>query len=317
MSFAPLLLTLSAFAPATPAAVAGGDDLRSLDRADAVHVYQRTDGRELKLYRFDPPARRDGEGPAAGGLRPALLLFHGGRWQNGSPDSMAPQCRYFAARGLVCFAASYRLVGSAPKGNGTRVTVADCVADARAALRYLADHAAEWSVDAKRIAVGGGSAGGHLALMTALPPGDGPSVAACVLFNPVAALTDRPTFSKEVRADLRDRATLYEAPAERLCPLSNVGPNGPPILLMYGTDDKLLGPANLLRKEYRALGARCELAVWEGRGHGFYHLGKRANRDFIETCARADRFLETLGLTTGPPTAEAFVTERRSKTGGR
>ena len=45
----------------------------------------------------------------------------------------------------------------------------DCVADGRAALRWIQDHAAELGIDPSKIVVQGSSAGGHVAAWTAIP----------------------------------------------------------------------------------------------------------------------------------------------------
>ena len=302
MFAAPLSLALALLAPAA----GGKEDLRSLEAADAVHVYSGEGERALELSQFNPPDL------AADERRPAVLFFHGGGWVKGDPASLAPQCRYFASRGLVCFTARYRLADRQPEADGTKETVRDSVADARAALRFVVEHAAELHVDPAKIVTAGGSAGGHLAIMAALPPdaaasGERPPVAACVLFNPVTVLTERPSLPEPVLANIRERSELFGGSAEPVDPLSNVGQNGPPMLLMFGTEDRLLPSARLFCKTYEAAGNRCELEVWEGEDHSFFHLGRNRNRNFVETCARADEFLESLGLLSGPPTIEAFM----------
>ena len=81
---------------------------------------------------------------------------------------------------------SLRLI--TPKALG----VADCVADCRAAIRYLRAHASELGIDPHRIAVGGDSAGGHLAASLAtLDDADAASrLDALLLYNSVLDLTE-------------------------------------------------------------------------------------------------------------------------------
>src|SRR5690606_21209579 len=47
-------------------------------------------------------------------------------------------------------------------------TVFDCVKDGRSAVRYARAHAAGFGIDPQKIVVSGGSAGGHVAVSTAL-----------------------------------------------------------------------------------------------------------------------------------------------------
>src|SRR5258706_13456548 len=90
------------------------------------------------------------------------------------------------------------MVGVAPdyrtKGRfGT--TPLESVADGRAALHWVEDHADKLGIDPKRIVVGGSSAGGHVALWTAIehtPPGSATNEAphikpfALILVSPVS-----------------------------------------------------------------------------------------------------------------------------------
>lgn len=238
-----------------------------------------------------------------------MLIFHGGGWKGGDPSSMAPHCRYFASRGLVCFTAEYRLLDQQPKADGSPVLVSDLVDDARTALRYVVEHAGELGVDPQRLIVSGGSAGGHLALMTVLPPGVGPPVQACVLYNPVTVTTPQPTLPDSYNELMTGRTPgMHGGKPAEVCPLTQLGPDAPPMLMMFDTeDDRYLPPAQLFREKCVAAGNQCTLELWEGQKHAFYGFGRRGTTTFKETCARADRFLAELDLVSGEPNVEAFV----------
>lgn len=113
-------------------------------------VYHRVGARALRLdvYR-----------PRAAGPHPAVVLIHGGSWDSGDRRALGPLARDLAERGFVAFAIEYRLSGEA------RFPAA--VEDARAAVRWVGQHARRFGGDPARIAVFGPSAGGHLALMVA------------------------------------------------------------------------------------------------------------------------------------------------------
>src|SRR5262245_4424635 len=112
-----------------------------LDGARA-ETYKRVGPTELSLYLYEPPGHK------ATDRTPAILLFFGGGWQNGSPGQFEQHCRYFASRGLVAITADYRV------GSRQGVKAVDCVRDAKSAVRWLRTNAARLGVDADRIAVG-------------------------------------------------------------------------------------------------------------------------------------------------------------------
>lgn len=96
--------------------------------------------------------------------RPALLWIHGGGFMMGDldmPEADWTAREILARTGAVVVSVDYRL---AVGGVHHPVPLDDCVA----AARWLRDSAAQLGVDAARITIGGGSAGGNLAVATAL-----------------------------------------------------------------------------------------------------------------------------------------------------
>ena len=101
---------------------------------------------------------------AASRKRPLLLYLHGGGWCFGSINSCARFCAALAEAGDCCVAAlNYRLSPKYPYPEPLN----DCVQ----AFSYLKQHAEEWGCDTTQISVGGDSAGGNLALATAMSIG--------------------------------------------------------------------------------------------------------------------------------------------------
>src|SRR3989441_8559427 len=87
-------------------------------------------------------------------MLPALVFFHGGGWVIGDIEPHAVLCRQLTAgAGISVVNVDYRL---APEHKFPAA-----VDDAWAATRWVAAHAAALGIDAGRLAVGGGSAGGN------------------------------------------------------------------------------------------------------------------------------------------------------------
>ena len=107
-----------------------------------------------------------------GGIRPALVFFHGGGWVFGNLDTHDAVCRALAKEsGAVVISVDYRL--------SPRTKFPAAVDDAYAATKWVAANAESLGIDARRIAVGGDSAGGNLATVVAMRCRDagGPALA--------------------------------------------------------------------------------------------------------------------------------------------
>src|SRR5438046_5902523 len=127
----------------------------------------------LRVYR---PA-----GVAASVALPGLLYFHGGGWVIGDLDTHDVLCRQLTAEaGVTVVNVDYRL---APEHKFPAA-----VDDAWEATRWVASVADLLGIDARRLAVGGDSAGGNLAAVVALLARDAgaPAIAFQALLSSVA-----------------------------------------------------------------------------------------------------------------------------------
>ena len=131
----------------------------------------------------------------ASGAVPALLWSHGGGFVGGDLDrneSHVVGAELAALSGALVVAVGYRLANQ-----GVRYPVP--LDDVEAAWLWLAAHAHELGVDARRIAIGGGSAGANLAAATVVRlRGNGDPVPAAVLLAYPALHFPLPAVDDEV-----------------------------------------------------------------------------------------------------------------------
>jgi acetyl esterase/lipase len=92
---------------------------------------------------------------------PLLMFLHGGGWVYGDLDSHDPPCRFLAERsGVRLLSVDYRLAPEHP--------FPAAVEDAVASYRWVVANAERLGADPARLGVGGDSAGGNLAAVTAI-----------------------------------------------------------------------------------------------------------------------------------------------------
>lgn len=257
-----------------------------------VETYKSVGGADLKVWIFEPT-----NAPAP---RAAIVFFFGGGWRSGSPSQFEPQCRHFAARGMVAVAADYRVA------TRQQVKPAECVADAKSCVRWLRRNAERLGIDPHRLVAAGGSAGGHLAAAVATLPGldeKGEDAAvscvpdALVLFNP--ALMTAPFGGLDMKgfgANLT--AERFGCAPQEISPIHHVRPGLPPTLIQHGRADTTVPYATVeaFRDAMAKAGNRCELIGYDDMPHGFFNETR-----YDETLAAADRFLVSLGYL--PPAA--------------
>jgi acetyl esterase/lipase len=214
-------------------------------------VYSTVAGRDLKLDVYRPAAHPDN--------CPVLVEIHGGGWITGDRRFEArPLMARMAARGWVCVSIDYRL--------GRRATWPDHIVDVNTALAWVREHVADYGGDPGFVAVTGGSAGGHLAALATLTQDDPEfhpiwgtpaRIRACVPFYGAYdfdnSLGLRPPGEQSFVERLVVKVPMADAPAvyAHASALKRVNDDAPPFLVIQGTSDNLVFPA-----ESRALVSR-------------------------------------------------------------
>ena len=207
--------------------------------------------------------RRRGGSPADRGGAPVLLQVHGGAWTIGSKKGQGvPLMRHMAARGWICVAPNYRLSPHHP--------FPAHVVDVKRAIAWVREHGPAYGADPDFVAITGGSAGGHLATLAALTPGDpeyqpgfedaDTTVQAAV---PHYGVYDFAGVSGARKVQqMRDRflaprvmfrdPTLDREEFEKASPLLRVNAEAPPFFVIHGRSDSLVG-VDQARQFVRAL----------------------------------------------------------------
>jgi acetyl esterase/lipase len=181
-------------------------------------------------------------------------------------------------------------------GSAPQFKVPEAVADVRRAVRYIRRNAQKFGIDADRIGVCGGSAGGHLSLMLGTASDDGakePKDEVDRVSNRVAAVVAYfPPVKLSEFLELKDRFSALDFDpklADSVSPVLFVTSDDPPTLLIHGDKDDLvkLDQSQRILAEFRKEKVASELIVIEGAGHGF--VGKDGERasdalvDWFET----------------------------------
>jgi acetyl esterase/lipase len=205
--------------------------------------------------------------PAEIGPYPVIVLFHGGSWFGGAPLSMAPLAEYLASEGVVVFNATYRTqTGGYPESFD----------DVACAVRYARTHAGEFTADPSSLAIGGHSAGAHLASVIALAGDDfggGCSVegsAAVDRFVGLAGPYDPTVYRALLPAFFGTRYENDPGPWEAGSAYSYLGENSAmEVLLMHGDADELvpLGSSMQFSRALAAAGYQVELVEVAGAPH--------------------------------------------------
>jgi acetyl esterase/lipase len=286
------LLFLLAPAPAA-------DDASAMDWASVIGneyrvlpniTYQVANQYEAKLDVYLP---RNGRAPAA-----TLVYIHGGGWVGGTKESVVLRLLPYMKLGMAVVNVEYRLA---------RVSLAPAaVADCRCALRWVIEHAEEHGFDTSRIVVTGGSAGGHLALMTGmLDPAAGLdnectgskplSVAAILNYYGITDVNDLLRGASQKSYAVRWLGSLAHAQevAKRVSPLTYVRQGLPPILTIHGDADPTVPYQHAVRlhEALQKVAVPNELLTVPGGRHGGF-----TNEETLKIQKSIGEFLRKHGI---------------------
>ncbi len=225
---------------------------------------------------------------------PAIVYVTGGGFINANKDNGIQLRMHLAEAGYVVASIEYRVAPTA--------VFPQPLEDVKASIRYLRANAKKFNIDPDRIGIVGGSAGGYLTAMAGVTSGtttfdkgenldQSSSVKAAVDLYGLSDLTrigdDYSDAVKEAHKSAgatealwvngspvfggRDGGILADpAAAKAADPMTYVGKNSAPMLLMHGTKDFVVSPSqtDLLFQALRKEGIPSDRYLVEGAAHG-------------------------------------------------
>ena len=227
--------------------------------------------------------------PQPGEKFPGIVIIHGGGWTGGirNAEREVNIGSNLARMGYVSISIDYRLANPAnlkKYGKTFPVNIQDC----KKAVQWLRKHAEELKLDPSKIGTIGGSAGGHLAALTAVAgpeaglepaapyPGIDTSVQACVNLYGVMDFAGFKNGRTAVRKSRERVMGCSPSPENRkiwqsASPISLVDPKDPPILQVHAKADPTVNysQAVIMKEELDRKKVYNELILLDGFGHMF------------------------------------------------
>ena len=224
---------------------------------------------------------------------PVLMYMHGGGWSKGTKDSMTSQLSHYMESNFAIVNVNYRLFnqGLAP------AAVIDC----RCALAWIYENAEKYNFDVSKIVISGGSAGGHLALITGMLPAKSEfdkecgykgdlKVAAIVDFYGIVDVKDilsgenKKGYAVRWLGDQPDKEKI----ADKVSPINYIRKDLPPTFIVHGDADPTVPYQHAVRlqKALSDAGVVNEFMTIPGGVHG-----KFTKEEMVEIYKRVDAFL--------------------------
>lgn len=226
--------------------------------------YKTVEGVELTLELLYPTNDQKRKSPA-------VIVLHGGGWVSGTPEDFTrdfePLCNALREGGMTVIPVEYRLVSEDS-------TWRDALDDCEDALNYLIDNSRSLGLEPELFGIIGYSAGGQLALMTAIETRD--LIKLCVSMSSPTLISDTevsPYYSEPLnyyisRAFSKDNALeMYQA-----SPIIRVNRNcKSDFLLISGMADEVVNSfhASSFYNEVSSFRLDAELLEFEGLTHSY------------------------------------------------
>ena len=207
-------------------------------------------------------------------VKPVLVFIHGGAWKKGNKKDYRRYLVDYAKKGYVTVTLQYRLANEAK--------FPAALNDVNCAIKWIKANSDKYFIDPNKIAVIGGSAGGHLAMMLGYSQGSpkfenecldnkyNTSVQAIVnIYGAYDLTTEYAREQSSVKYFLGKKYVDDPSIYSEASPSTYVSSDDPPTLIFHGTLDELVpvSQADSLNNALSRLGVPVEYHRLEGWPH--------------------------------------------------
>lgn len=216
-------------------------------------------------------------------LAPAIVFVHCGGWKHGYRENFTPMAIRMAEQGFAAATISYRLSPEAK--------YPAAIYDVKAAVRWMRSHAKKYGIDAQRIAIAGGSAGGQIASLVGVTNGEekfDPQMNSSKVSSAVHAIVNidgLSDFTTETALKYEDDPMKNPSAAgawfggryaektelwEEASPINHASKNTPPILFIGSAQTRFSVGREEMIEKLKPLGVDAQVVLLPNTPHSFW-----------------------------------------------
>lgn len=202
---------------------------------------------------------------------PFILFMHGGAWVTGDKNDVAIVQLALGGAGIASASINYRYASNT-------VHYTELMSDVNSAVNYIVDHGKDWNVNTNKMAIGGISAGAHMALLYGYQYDKGNHISSIISMAGPTDMTNVDFLNGATLLKLIDGANkMAGAPYEIGKPIPHQFKDASPIqyvknvptLIIHGTEDIVVpyAQAELLSDKLKQKSYTHDLMTIPGANH--------------------------------------------------